>query len=99
MDGMSEKTQTKVQLCDLMGGSLPADWKPSLTSAAREGDLRERVQALEREIADLEATIVTRNNVVQLAYEEIHRLSEMGGLESPFMDWMLSWDQEREEKK
>lgn len=88
----------KVALASLMGGPLPADWKPSLTSQACEAGLRERVATLEKEIAGWEATVVKRDNVIQLAYEEINRLSEIGGLESPFMDWMLSWESAEEQK-
>ena len=59
--------------------------------------LREKVAALESEIADWKATIIMRDNIIQLAYEEIHRLTEMSGLESSFRDWMLSWPRKEEE--
>ena len=91
--------ETAIPLSSLVRANLSPDWKPSLTSAARETVLREKVESLESEIADWKATIILRDNIIQLAYEEITRLTETSGLDSSFRDWMLSWPRKGEEEK
>jgi hypothetical protein len=93
---MSEAT---IPLSSLAGPNLLPDWTPSFTTQAREAMLREKVEALKSEIADWQATIILRDNIIQLAYEEITRLTETSGLESSFRDWMLSWPRKGEEEK
>ena len=93
---MSEAT---VLLSSLGRPTLSPDWKPAFTSEAEEAMLREQIAALESEIADWKATIILRDNIIQLAYEEIHRLTETSGLESSFRDWMLSWPRKGEEER
>ena len=91
-------SEAAIPLSSLVRPTLSPDWKPAFTSEVEEAMLLEKVAALESEIADWKATIIMRDNIIQLAYEEITRLTEMGGLESSFRDWMLSWPR-RERKK
>lgn len=79
---------------------------PSLSPESLARILRERVAALESENAhlksenaDLAVTVTQRDNVIQLCFEELHRLTETSGLESPFREWMLSWPRVGEEEK
>ena len=90
---------TAIPLSGLLGPTLSPDWKPPFTSAREEAMLREKVAALESEVADWEATIIMRDNIIQLAYEEINRLTERSGMESSFREWMLSWPRVGEEEK
>jgi hypothetical protein len=92
-------TEASIPLSSLLCPNLSPDWTPSFTSEAREAMLREKVAALESEVADWKATIILRDNIIQLAYEEIHRLTETSGQESSFRDWMLSWPRKGEEEK
>lgn len=79
---------------------------PTPSPESRERILRERVAALESENAhlksenaDLAVTVLQRDNVIQLCFEELHRLTETSGLESSFRDWILSWPRVGEEQK
>jgi hypothetical protein len=88
-----------VPLSSLLRPTLSPDWRPAFTSEEEKAILREKVAALESEVADWKATIILRDNIIQLAYEEITRLTEISGLESSFRDWMLSWPRKGEEEK
>ena len=89
-------SEAAIPLSSLVRPTLSPDWKPAFTSEVEEAMLLEKVAALESEIADWKATIIMRDNIIQLAYEEIHRLTETSGLESSFRDWMLSWPRKEE---
>ena len=90
-DAVDAMSNAAVPLSSLLG--------PTLSLESSEAILREKAAALESEIDDWRATIIMRDNIIQLAYEEIHRLTEISGLESSFRDWMLSWPRKGEEEK
>jgi hypothetical protein len=92
----------KLNLVSLMGGLLPADYKPKpLTPDMREACLKGKVEGLrerlQKESAEREASKIKMNNIIQLAYEEIERLAELSGCESNFREWMLSWERDESE--